>query len=117
MQFEGRQRRRGNSYTFFQAIFVALQDVHAANRSWNFAPFKGPGPSDILDNGWLKHLLQGDGHSLGDGSDFLITDTGCHYSGCWTGGGCQLSFLVLGFSGWATKDGGTFEDVEILIDR
>jgi hypothetical protein len=62
-------------YTFFQSVFVALQDVHAAESLLNLCAFQGAGTVGIiLDDRWLKHLLQGDRHSLGDGSD--VSDHG-----------------------------------------
>src|SRR5450759_2018947 len=57
-------------YTFFQAVFVALQHVHAAITFLKLCPFQRAGTVGIIfDDGGLKHLLQGDGHSLRDGSD------------------------------------------------
>src|ERR1700704_5744884 len=58
------------SYTLFQSVFVALQDVHAAKAFLKFCAFQRAGTVRIvLDDGGLKHLLQGDGHPLGDGAD------------------------------------------------
>src|SRR6202521_6312627 len=57
-------------YTFFQSAFIPLQDVHAAKALLKFCAFQRAGTVGIvLDDGRLKHLLQGDGRSLGDGSD------------------------------------------------
>ena len=57
-------------YTLFQSIFVALQDVHAAKTFLKFCAFQRAGTVGIvLDDGWLKHLLQGDGHPLRYGAD------------------------------------------------
>lgn len=54
--------------TLFQAILVALEDVHAA------IPFLEPRSPErpravriVLHNRGLEHLLEGDGHSLGYG--------------------------------------------------
>src|SRR5208282_4576330 len=67
-------RARGGAeetgYTFFQAVFVALQDVHAAIAFLKLCTFQGAGTVGIIfDDGGLKHLLQGDTHSLGYRSD------------------------------------------------
>src|SRR6266404_6862057 len=57
-------------YTLFQSVFVALQNVHAAKAFLKLCAFQRAGTVGIvLDDGWLKHLLQGDGHPLGDGAD------------------------------------------------
>jgi hypothetical protein len=46
--------------------------VHAAKALLKHGAFRGAGTVGIiLDDGWLKHLPQGDGHSLGYGSDVL----------------------------------------------
>src|SRR5271155_1765476 len=57
-------------YTFLQAVFVALQDVHAAKAFLKLCAFQRTRTVGIvLDDGGLKHLLAGDDHSLGDGAD------------------------------------------------
>ena len=57
-------------HAFFQAVFVALQDVHAAKTFLKFRAFQGAVAVGIVfDDRWLKHLLQSDGHSLSYGSD------------------------------------------------
>src|ERR1700675_267813 len=45
-------------YTFFQSVFVALQDVHAAKALLKLCAFQRAGTVGIvLDDGRLKHLL------------------------------------------------------------
>ena len=57
-------------YTFLQAVFVALQHVHAAKAFLELCAFqRAVAVGIVLDDGGLKHLLQGDSHSLGYGAD------------------------------------------------
>src|SRR5208337_588060 len=57
-------------HTLFQSVFVTLQHMHAAKAFLKLRAFQGAGPVGIvLDDGGLKHLLEGDGHPLSDGSD------------------------------------------------
>ena len=104
------------SYTFLQSIFIALQDVHAAKAFLKFCAFQRAGTVGIvLDDGGLKHLLQGDGHPLGYGAD--VFDHGHFISIAEEAAlGCQLAALSsqlfgIGFSKMATKGGGSFVDV------
>ncbi len=54
----------------FQAIFVALQDVHAAKTLLKHRSLGGAGTVRIIfDDRRLKHFPQGNAHSLGDRSD------------------------------------------------
>ena len=58
--------------TLFQAVFVALQDMHAAKTLLKHCPLRRSGTVGIIfDDGRLKHFPQGDAHSLGNRSDVL----------------------------------------------
>ena len=54
--------------TLFQAVFVALEDVHAAETLLEFGAFERSGAVGVvLDDTRLEHFLAGDNHALGDG--------------------------------------------------
>jgi hypothetical protein len=59
-------------YAFFQAIFVALEDVESAeafleDRALQWSRAIGI----VFHDGWLEHLPEGDAHSFGDSSYVL----------------------------------------------
>ena len=55
------------SYTLFETIFIALQDVLAAEAFLELGTFQRAGAVGIvLDDGRLEHFFQGDGHPLRD---------------------------------------------------
>jgi hypothetical protein len=58
-------------HALFQAVFVALQLVRAAEALLeDCAPRRGPGAVRVvLHLGGLQHLPEGDAHALGDGGD------------------------------------------------
>ena len=66
----GSAQKAGN--TFFEAVFIALQNVNAAKSLLKPGTLQGPGTVGIvLDDGRLKHLPEGDTHAFGDGGDVL----------------------------------------------
>jgi hypothetical protein len=57
-------------YAFFQAVFVALQDVSATEAGFEARSFERTFAVGIIFNrGGLEHLQEGDAHALGDGGD------------------------------------------------
>src|SRR5271163_177901 len=92
--------------------------MHAAKALLKHRAFRGAGAVGIiLDDRGLKHLLQGDRHSLSDGADVLdhrhapaiIADVGER------GSFADRKLLALTATALPTKDGGSFEDVEIFL--
>ena len=59
-------------HTLFEAVFVALEDVHATEALLKLGAFQRTGAVGIVfhDTG-LEHLFQGDGHALRDGPNIL----------------------------------------------
>ena len=108
-------------YTLFQSVFVALQDVHAAKAFLKFCAFQRAGTVGIIfDDGRLKHLLQGNGHSLGYGADVFEHGHASLSIAEEAGFGSQRSVLSsqlfgIDCSKMATKDYGTFVDMEIFL--
>ena len=57
---------------FFEAVFVALQDVGAAEAGFNAgAAQRAFAVGIIFYRGGLEHLHEGDAHAFGDGGDIL----------------------------------------------
>jgi len=67
----GRSAQKARN-TFLQAVLVALQDMNAAVPLLEFRALQRPGTIGIiLNDGGLKHLPEGDAHTLGDRRNVL----------------------------------------------
>ncbi len=99
-----RRPRTGKQATHFSSPFSSrCRDVHAAKALLKHCAFRLAGTVGIvLDNRGLKHLLQGDGHSLGYGSD--VFDHGHDLISIAEGGSFRLSVASSQFF-LTTKDG------------
>src|SRR5206468_12740240 len=66
------RRTEKTSHTLLQAVFVTLQDMHAAKTFLKLRPLERTRPVRIVlhDRG-LEHLLERDAHALGDSANVL----------------------------------------------
>src|SRR5580704_3235789 len=98
-------------YTLFQAIFVALENVHSAEAVLELGAFQRTFPVGIIFHlRGLEHLHEGDAHPFGDGRDVLqYRHTHLVYrmlQGRWPNAGftARSHPFVKSAKGWSTRN-------------